>query len=146
MNYFTKKALHLILFGLAFTSTACATDRHKSISIEEIKQIALQECLDTNYIKANLYSNDGLKDRSYLTQIYALDNSSPKYVKALHSFVEEKTGQFYKAQVPLKDEEARGPFNRVFSQCMNFYHSKDLDNFIKKNILPERIQASRQPN
>ena len=77
---------------------------------------------------------DQLRDRSYLLTTYALDNAKTGATDRLHRFVAEQTADFHRAEVPMKDEARRGPFNRIFAQCMAFYRSPALNAFIAQEL------------
>lgn len=98
---------------------------------EDVKAYALQLCLDINYERAGKYKAGDLKDQSFLALRYKLSDRSDR---RLESFVRSRTGNFHLGQVPLKDEEGRGPFNGIFGQCMEFYRSKELQRFVTQEL------------
>ncbi|MEL1266391.1 hypothetical protein AAD027_18730 [Pseudoxanthomonas putridarboris] len=99
---------------------------------EEIKAYALKLCLDFNYAKLDGQVPSASKDKSYLLLEYQLDEIRPRARTKLHAFVTSQTANYALAQVPMKDEAGHGPFNKIFSQCMGFYRSKALEDFIAR--------------
>ncbi|MEG8130631.1 hypothetical protein [Xanthomonas hortorum] len=123
-------ALALATLSLQVTASAAG----KPANREEVKAYALQLCLDNNYERSGKYASDQLRDRSYLLTTYALDNAKAGAPDRLHRYVAEQTEDFYRAEVPMKDEARRGPFNRIFAQCMGFYRSPALSEFIAQTL------------
>ena len=101
---------------------------------DQIKAYALQLCLDTNYERAGKYAASSLKDESFRVLKYTLWNRDRNSPRRLESFVTTMTSNYYLGRVPLKDEEGRGPFNAIFGQCMAFYRSRALSNFIATEL------------
>ncbi|CCF70253.1 putative uncharacterized protein [Xanthomonas citri pv. punicae str. LMG 859] len=101
---------------------------------EDIKAYALQRCLDDNYTHSGKYAPDQLRDRSYLLTTYAMDNAKAGATDRLHRFVDANTAGLDKREAPMKDEARRGPFNRIFAQCLAFYRSQALDQFIAREF------------
>ncbi|MCC3253444.1 MULTISPECIES: hypothetical protein [Xanthomonas] len=104
----------------------------KPANSEDVKAYALQLCLDANYQRAGKYAEDQLRDRSFLTTTYALDNARAGATARLHEFVAKQTADFHRAEVPMKDEQRLGPYNRIFAQCMAFYRSAPLSEFVQR--------------
>ena len=46
--------------------------------------------------------------------------------------VAKQTADFHRAEVPMKDEQRLGPYNRIFAQCMAFYRSAPLSEFVQR--------------
>ena len=131
MRRFTLRAgVTAVASMLTFISLA----RDARPANDEIKSYALKLCLDSNYDRSGGYVARKLKDESYLTLKYQLDEYRPGADRRLKAFVESSTADYYRAQVPMKDEEGRGPFNRIFEQCMGFYRSRALADFIKREL------------
>ncbi|CAD7383961.1 hypothetical protein [Xanthomonas arboricola] len=120
------------LLALSLQVTAHAAG--KPANRDDVKAYALQLCLDNNYQRSGKYTADQLRDRSYLLTSYALDNAKTGATDRLHRFVAERTADFHRAEVPMKDEARRGPFNRIFAQCMAFYRSPALNEFIAREL------------
>ncbi|RDY68396.1 hypothetical protein DX912_06995 [Lysobacter soli] len=104
------------------------------ISVDDAKAHALKLCLDGNYERSGGYVAREVRDESYLTLRYQLSDRRQNAGKRLAAFVESSTSNYYRAQLPMKDEEGRGPFNRIFEQCMGFYRSRALADFIKREL------------
>ncbi|MBZ2847777.1 hypothetical protein IPS18_06335 [Xanthomonas perforans] len=124
--------LVIILVAVALQASALAAG--KRADREDIKAYALQRCLDNNYTRSSKYAPDQLRDRSYLLTTYAMDNAKVGATDRLHRFVDASTAGFDKREVPMKDEARCGPFNRIFAQCMAFYRSPALDEFIAREF------------
>ncbi|PPV05085.1 hypothetical protein XBLMG947_3707 [Xanthomonas bromi] len=126
-----RTALFVItLAAMALQTTALAAG--KPADREDIKAYALQRCLDNNDAHSGTYARDQLRDRSYLLTTYAMDNAKAGATDRLHRVVDASTSGFDKSEVPMKDEARRGPFNRIFAQCMAFYRSRALNQFIAR--------------
>ncbi|MBB3778558.1 hypothetical protein FHY16_001301 [Xanthomonas campestris] len=123
-------AAALLALSLQVTANAAGAPANR----DDVKAYALQLCLDNNYERSGKYTSDQLRDRSYLLTTYALDNAKVGATERLHRFVAEQTADFHRAEVPMKDEARRGPFNRIFAQCMAFYRSTALNEFIAHKL------------
>ncbi|WP_126946357.1 hypothetical protein [Xanthomonas sp. BRIP62409] len=123
-------AAALLALSLQVTASAAGAPANR----DDVKAYALQLCLDNNYERSGKYTSDQLRDRSYLLTTYALDNAKVGATERLHRFVAEQTAGFHRAEVPMKDEARRGPFNRIFAQCMAFYRSPALNAFIAHKL------------
>ncbi|NIK09857.1 hypothetical protein FHY11_003389 [Xanthomonas arboricola] len=123
-------AAALLALSLQVTASAAGAPANR----DDVKAYALQLCLDNNYEHSGKYTSDQLRDRSYLLTTYALDNAKVGATERLHRFVAEQTADFHRAEVPMKDEARRGPFNRIFAQCMAFYRSPALNEFIAHKL------------
>ncbi|ASK91489.1 hypothetical protein KWH04_03495 [Xanthomonas campestris pv. trichodesmae] len=124
--------LVITLAALALQTPALAAG--KPADREDIKAYALQRCLDDNYTRSGKYAPDQLRDRSYLLTTYAMDNAKAGATDRLQRFVDANTGGLDKREVPMKDQARRGPFNRIFAQCMAFYRSPALNQFIAREF------------
>ncbi|MBB4721941.1 hypothetical protein FHY31_000238 [Xanthomonas euvesicatoria] len=122
----------ITLAALALQTPALAAG--KPADREDIKAYALQRCLDDNYTRSGKYAPDQLRDRSYLLTTYAMDNAKAGATDRLQRFVDANTGGLDKREVPMKDQARRGPFNRIFAQCMAFYRSPTLNQFIAREF------------
>ena len=130
MSPSTRNALVAAAFALAFHLPACDARP----ADDQLKAYALKLCLDGNYERIGTYVARELRDESYLMLEYQLDEYRPNADKRLKAFVDSSTADYYLAQVPMKDEEGRGPFNRIFEQCMGFYRSRALADFVKREL------------
>ena len=118
------------LFAAALIAAPCAA-RPKGVTITEVKNIALQQCLNDSYSRAPDGGGRLRNDRSYLVQRYALDNAG--VYRTLEKFVANADKNFHILTLALKDES--GTANNVFQQCMDFYASAELDAFVRQRIL-----------
>ncbi|AZR22271.1 hypothetical protein [Xanthomonas vasicola] len=128
-----RTALFVITLA-AMTLQTAAQAAGKPADREDIKGYALQRCLDNNYTRSGKYAPDQLRDRSYLLTTYAMDNAKAGATERLQRFVDASTAGFDKREVPMKDEARRGPFNRIFAQCMAFYRSPALNQFVAREF------------
>jgi hypothetical protein len=119
------------VFALYASSVPAAQPK---ISIEDAKAYALKICLDRNYERTGGYVARDLKDESYLPLRYQLSKRRPDAEKRLRAFTESSTADYYLAQVPMKDEDGRRPFNKVFALCVTFYRSKELNDFLSREL------------
>lgn len=71
---------------------------------------------------------------SYLLLQGEWEERTPGVTKRLQDFADAATRDYALAQVPLKDEDGKGPFNQVFIQCMKFFRSSALADFIGKEL------------
>ncbi|HEX5752996.1 MAG TPA: hypothetical protein VFZ09_42740 [Archangium sp.] len=123
----------VMLATLVVGATVSGAAGNRAPDPEALKAYALKLCLDSNYAKVGTLGPGAEKDRSYLLLQYALDNSRPKARQRLESFVKTTTADYYLAEVPMKDEGNVGPFNKIFAQCMDFYHSPALKKFLARD-------------
>lgn len=91
------------------------------------KDFSLYKCLENNHNKIGIAHNDS----STLSNKYTPD----EWLK-INEFIKNKTDDYYK-EVSIIHLEDRGDktMNSIFSKCINFYHSKELELFLKKNKL-----------
>ncbi len=75
-----------------------------------------------------------MRDRSYLLTTYAMDNAKTGATDRLNRFVDASTADFGNKTMPMKDEARRGLFNAIFAQCMDFYRSPALADFIAHRL------------
>lgn len=121
-------AMLVIAFGL---SAPCLA-RPKGVTVIQVKNIALQQCLHDSYSRITPDGDGRLRhDSSYLIQRYALDNAG--VYQTLQKYVANADKNFHKLTLSLKDES--GTANNVFQQCMDFYASPELDAFVRQRIM-----------
>lgn len=74
-------------------------------------------------------SYEVFNDSSSLSEKY-----NPNDWGKILDFTDKHTSGFYKNSVTIHlDNGADKIMNTIFSNCMKFYHSKKLNNFIKEN-------------
>ena len=118
----------LLLFGIG----ACYGQEP---DVERVKQRALQECLNNNYQALHAYNPHDLNDRSYFLEGVLLDkDGTDRRSRGLSNFVKQHTATFHTAELPFKSENGTR-YNDVFAQCMGFYHSPELNQFITGKLL-----------
>ncbi len=98
----------------------------------DMKELALQECLNINYESLGVYNRKQLKDYSFWEYSYGKNQEySLEGINTLNQFVFQETGSFYKESLPLKAESATLPVNAIFIRCMQFYNSDKLKKLVK---------------
>ncbi|EHG0014613.1 hypothetical protein J1K50_002859 [Salmonella enterica subsp. enterica serovar Magwa] len=129
--------LFIMMFFLGGASGYASSE--KSISKEllsEYKKFSLAECIEKNYEKMGVvFTKLPLKDntRGFIDMDMGLAFYRNKY-NPLASFIENKTGGFYKPRQAYGDLASA---NMVIYDCIDFYHSKELNVFLRK-IISER--------
>ncbi|MDL3639072.1 hypothetical protein QR231_10140 [Salmonella enterica] len=101
-----------------------------------IKNFHLLSVLKKNYEKMGVvFTKLPLKDntRGFIDMDMGLAFYRNKY-NPLASFIENKTGDFYKPRQAYGDLASA---NMVIYDCIDFYHSKELNVFLRK-IISER--------
>ncbi|WP_259151906.1 hypothetical protein [Xanthomonas sp. 3793] len=126
-----RRAVTAVLLS-AVSAVSTAAMAATPAATEDVKAYALQLCLDQNYERSGRLESDQLRDRSYLLTTYALDNAKPGATARLQAFVAQQTADYHRGEVPMKDEARRGPFTRIFAQCMAFYRSPALRDFVAR--------------
>lgn len=126
MKLFNNVVLLLLLLSWDVYSKSTV-----NIPIGTVKDLSLKECLDINYSKLGLYDYNGLNDESYFFSWIAIDNKSPKISRELKNFIKKETSDYYISKPRVKDSES----NMIFILCMRFYKSRELQDYIEKNVL-----------
>lgn len=113
----------------------------QSKEIQTVKKYALQKCLKENYnsIDSTFTSHD--YSASYIVQI---KNADPNILNKVNDFTIKNTSQYYKMGVSENLEDSKA--NYVFWHCMDFYESKELDNYIRKiiGIVPKKKTSKKR--
>lgn len=121
-----------ILTILVFLVTINLYSQKKEV-VKELKTFALCSCVNKNYsqIDSTFYSSD-------VTNSYILQSSplSIDQYERFSKFIDDKTKDMYK-EIPYGSYDAPKA-NMIFYFCLEFYESKQLDNFIKK-MLKEKV-------
>ncbi|ECA8973283.1 TPA: hypothetical protein JGU28_002422 [Salmonella enterica] len=123
------KFIFIIILCLAFCSGANA--KKNELILKNIKEASLKECLDINYSKLGLYNSVGLNDKSYLLVWFDIDNDSTGKSKDLRKYIRSKVDDFYLSKPPVKNSSS----NMIFTLCMGFYNSPELEKYILNKIL-----------
>ncbi|PQA91162.1 hypothetical protein B0A69_18070 [Chryseobacterium shigense] len=94
-----------------------------------LKKYALHKCLSDNYKSADpsFISHD--YSASYMFQI---KNADYNKLNLLDKHIEETTSDYYKMGITENLEDSKA--NYIFWHCMDFYESKELNNYIRKLI------------
>lgn len=108
--------------------------------IQTVKKYALQKCLKENYnsIDPTFISHD--YSASYIVQI---KNADPNILNKINDFTIKNTSQYYKMGVAENLDDSKA--NYVFWHCMNFYESKELDNYVRKliGVIPKKETSKK---
>ena len=105
--------------------------------LNEYKKFSLAQCIENNYEKMGVdFTKLPLKDHTagFIDMDIGLAFYRDKD-NVLASFIENKTGDFYKPKQTSGDLVST---NIVIYECIDFYHSRELDVFLRK-IITERI-------
>ncbi|EJT9341391.1 hypothetical protein AB1D72_004398 [Salmonella enterica subsp. enterica serovar Carswell] len=109
----------------------CGNTKQNELSLENIKEASLKECLDINYSKLGLYNKAGLNDKSYLYVWFGIDNKSTKKSKDLKRYIRSEVGDFYLSKPSVKNSDS----NMILILCMRFYNSEELSDYISNGVL-----------
>ncbi len=125
-----SKIRYLVIVLLSINTFAIAKPINKYAN--DMRALAMKECLDINYEKIGAYKRKQLKDYSFWAFNYGKDHEySIEGIDALNAFVLQQTGDFYKESLPIKADGAKLPFTAIFARCITFYESKELKEFVK---------------
>lgn len=113
--------MKLILLFL-FLSTSCFAKEKEEFL--DFRDYSLKLCLTKNYKELGIELNDASK---------LSENHSVEEIYDLMNFVTQKTNEFHKKKYIIHMEERKDVIaNDIFLQCINFYKSKELSDFIEK--------------
>jgi hypothetical protein len=122
-----------LLLTVALAACCAVQAKPKGISVQDVKHLALKQCLLQNY--RDLTPSDTFSasdhDASFLVESYALGNAG--IWDAFLAFVTRETKDFDKLTMPLKDES--GKANNVLAQCIGFYESDKLDKYVRETVM-----------
>lgn len=91
------------------------------------KDFALYKCLENNYKHHGIEQNDA----STLSSQY-----TPDEWLSIMTFVKDKTEHYYSdTSITHLDNGSNKKMNNIFSQCIGFYHSKELFLFLEEEKL-----------
>lgn len=122
----TKIKTTFVLFLIFSTKVLLGQNK-----INEAKKYAFNKCISYNYQKIDGNFYNIYKDASG-TQISIEGNflEDEEFKNKLIDYTIEKTGLYYSLKNNLHFEN--GDKNTVFYNCLHFYESKELDNYVKK--------------
>lgn len=108
-------------------------------TLEEYKIFSLGKCITGNYEQMGVdFDKLPYHDNTY--GYIDIDVGLAFYSKrdnVLARYIKEKTGNFYK---PSTDRGDLASANLIMYRCVDFYHSKELDVFLRK-IIYQRLEA-----
>ncbi|HIA4031645.1 TPA: hypothetical protein ACWQBO_005068 [Escherichia coli] len=111
-------------------------------TLDDYKIFTLAKCIASNYEKMGVdFTKLPLKDNTM--GFIDIDAGLAFYRNkdnALASFINKKTGDFYR---PKQTSGDLASSNMVIYDCVNFYHSKELDVFLKKIIHERTVEIER---
>ncbi|MGG8275978.1 hypothetical protein PGR10_05375 [Klebsiella sp. 141198] len=119
---------YLLLFFLFLSDFAFS--KPVNITLNDVRELSLKECLDINYLRLGKANSVELNDKSYLLVWFSIDNDSTKKSKELKKFIKDNTGHYFMMKPPVKTSES----NMIFSLCMRFYESDKLINYIENYV------------
>ncbi|MBU1482029.1 MAG: hypothetical protein KKH12_10185 [Gammaproteobacteria bacterium] len=114
----------VIVIFLLFMQRGVGAEKSAHIYAEDLRDLALQECLNINYTKLGAYKLKDIHDASLYLYSYGYEQRyNVNEMNSLTEFVDKETGHFYTEKLPLKYEE-NTTMNGVFARCMAFYKSE----------------------
>lgn len=116
--------IKIILTKLCICLSIYATAQSENIIL---KKFALNKCIANNYksVDSSFVSHD--YSASYIFQV---KNADYKKLNLIEKYVRKTTSDFFKMGTSENLGDAKS--NYIFWYCINFYESKELDNFIKR--------------
>ncbi|MCW9718673.1 hypothetical protein [Avibacterium sp. 21-599] len=112
--------MRLILLFL-FLSVPCFA-KEKEVFLD-FRDYALKLCLTINYKELGIELNDASK---------LSENHSVQEIYDLMNFVTQKMNEFHKQKYIIHMEERKDIIaNDIFLQCISFYKSKELSDFVE---------------
>lgn len=131
----SMNAIVVIFMISCVNVNALAAERYNYI--DDLREIALQSCLDNNYEKIGAYKRRDLHDASFWVYPYGKeDTASMETMMKLDGYITKQTGNFFMENVSVKSEGDAAPQNAIFARCMGFYKSKELRLFVKNLLTP----------
>ena len=123
--------------GLMWLPPVCFAQSAKASATQDWADVALMECLETNYAALNALDTSKTKDFSFfMVGIAKNENWSPDALSKMSAWTRSKTGHFHQEDAPMKADSVEKPVNVVFYRCMEFYKSRELRTFIQREVLP----------
>jgi hypothetical protein len=127
----------VVLVGLMWLPPAGFAQSAKASATQDWAELALMECLETNYAALNALDRSKTKDFSFFKYGIAKNESwSPDALSKVTAWTKSQTGHFHQENAPMKAESVDKPVNVVFYRCMQFYKSRELRAFIQREVLP----------
>lgn len=122
-----------ILVFIVFSIQLFALDQNsKKCENNKLRALAMQECLNINYIKLGAYKREDLHDYSFWAYDYTVDEPlCPNKAMKVLKFTTKQTENFYKESLPIKADGAKPPLTAIFDKCITYYESKELKEFVK---------------
>lgn len=132
----------LIFLCLGFSSLCMSADNSEQITldntIKEYRIYSLARCIEANYEKMGVdFKQLPLTDITIgFIDIdgglgFGLNGLNSKPNNVLDDYIEMKTGDFYK---PKHESGDLASSNLVVYNCVDFYESEELKNFLKEQI------------
>ncbi|MGF6189730.1 hypothetical protein [Serratia sp. 2723] len=127
----------IVFLSLVFYSWCVSAGENEQVSLDktinDYRVYSLARCIVDNYKKMGVdFNKSPLKDGTM--GFIDLDNGlafSAERNNELDKFIEVNTGHFYQPKQPSGDLAS---VNLVVYDCMGFYHSKELKQFLKTLI------------
>lgn len=123
-----------LLLTVALAACCTVQAKPKGISVQDVKHLALKQCLVTNY---NARTPEGAQsapsqDASFIVESYALGNAG--VWDDFQKFVSKETKNFDQLTLPLHPDHARTA-NNVLAQCISFYESDKLNKYVRGTVM-----------
>ncbi|SEO85561.1 hypothetical protein SAMN05444671_1220 [Flavobacterium sp. CF108] len=137
------KVIKSIIFSKIFLISIICFSQTTDDKLKYLKKYSYCHCIYINNVKFDIkYLNDKfqISDKSKnefidLGKITELNNQE------IRSFTEKMTENFFSIESPYYSES--GSSNLITSMCLEFYESKELDNFIRKML---KIKTKKKNN
>ena len=127
----------VIFLSLAFYTWCASAGENGQLNLDktisDYRVYSLARCITDNYKKMGVDFNK-LPVKDNTTGFIDIDNGlafSSERDNELDKFIEVNTGHFYQ---PKQQGGDLASINLVIYDCMNFYHSKELKQFLKTLI------------
>jgi hypothetical protein len=89
------------------------------------KEFSLKICLELNYEALRAYKSEDLRDYTTISPPI-----NPQQSMRLVKYIKKQAGDFYTENLPIDSELSPPPYNAIFARCINFYHSRELSDFL----------------
>ena len=126
-------AMLVIAFGL---SSPCLAQL-KDVTVIQVKNMALQQCLHDSYSRITPGGDSPLNpdhESSYMIQRFIM--SSPGNYRTRHEEAYWRLKEYVaNADKNFHKQDRSGMDSNIFEQCMDFYASPELDAFVRQLIL-----------
>lgn len=120
----TLMFFHIYCFSQVELNYKIASSKREKVEL--LKEYALCDCLYTNYIAVDSTFRSKDASKSFIFQVKLIDH---RLLDKMEEYTRKNTSNYYK--MPAMESIY---VNYIFLYCIEFYKSKELHKFIKKEL------------